>query len=111
MTDVNKLADSPAAKIVVGFIQAILIAAAVGAFNSVSSSLDSIKTQLGMFQTTVALHGQDIEGLKRSRDVQQKQVDDLRLLSQRHEFQLGMISEHRKGQTVAQSGQKWEPKQ
>lgn len=111
MTDVNKLADSPVLKVVIGFIQAILVAAAVGAFNSVTSSLESIKTQLGTFQTTIALQGQDIESLKRSRDVQQKQVDDLRLLSQRHEFQLGIISETRKGPTIAQSGPKWESRQ
>lgn len=116
MTDVVKLADSPALKIIIGFIQAVLVAAAIGAVNSITSSLESIKGQLSAFSTTVALQGQDIDGLKRSRDVLQKQVDDLRLQSQRHEFQLGMIQESRTStrvpsQAIARAEREWEPKQ
>lgn len=93
MAEVTKLAESPVLKVAIGFVQAMLVAAAVGAFNSVTTSLNSIQMQLGMFQTTVALHGQDIESLKISRDQHQKSIDDMRMQVQRNEIKIGVLTE------------------
>ena len=86
MTEVSRIADSTAFKVAVPILQAVLSAAAIGAFAYVVSSLGSLQVQLANYQTSQALIGQGVESLERARESTDKFVDSLRINSQRQEF-------------------------
>lgn len=93
MTEVSRIADSAAFKVAVPILQAVLSAAAVGAFTYVVSSLGSLQVQLATYQTNQALIGQRVESLERARESTDKFVDSLRINSQRQEFQINQVGE------------------
>ncbi|NWB92318.1 hypothetical protein [Pseudomonas agarici] len=93
MTEVSRIADSTAFKVVVPILQTILSAGAIGAFVYVVGSLGSLQMQLAAYQTNQALIGQRVDSLERSRESTDKLVDSLRTSDQRQEYQIGNMGE------------------
>lgn len=93
MTEVSRIADSMAFKVVVPILQTILSAGAIGAFVYVVGSLGSLQVQLAAYQTNQALIGQRVESLERSRESTDKFVDSLRVSTQRQEFKIEQVVE------------------
>lgn len=96
MTDVSKLADSTAFKLIVPVVQTILSGAAIGAFMYVTGSLTSLQTQLSGYQTNQALLTQRVDSLERTRESSDKFIDSLRSSDQRQDFQINALSDNLK---------------
>lgn len=93
MTDVSRIADSTAFKLVVPVVQTILSGGAIGAFMYVTGSLSSLQTQLSGYQTNQALLNQRVDSLERSRESGDKFIDTLRISDQKQDYRLDSITE------------------
>jgi outer membrane murein-binding lipoprotein Lpp len=93
MTDVSRIADSTAFKIVVPVLQTILSAAAIGAFVYVVGSLSTLQTTLNSYQTSQALLAARVDSLERTREASDKFIDTLRTSDQRQDYRLDSITE------------------
>jgi hypothetical protein len=92
MSEVSKVAENPIMKMVIGIAQALLIAIAIGSYRDISGSLEIIKTTINTFSTSLALMSQDVEGLKRSRDIQQTINETQRTEIQRQGYEITRLS-------------------
>jgi hypothetical protein len=93
MTDVSRLADSTAFKLIVPVVQTILSGAAIGAFMYVTGSLTSLQNQLSSYQTNQALLTQRVDSLERTRDTSDKFIDSLRSSDQKQDYRLDSLTE------------------
>ena len=93
MTDVSKLADSTAFKVVMPVLQNVLSAAAIGAFVYVVGALGTLQTTLNSYQTSQALLAARVDSLERSRDTGDKFIDSLRISDQKQDFKIDSITE------------------
>lgn len=93
MTDVSKIADSTAFKVVMPLLQNLLSAAAIGAFVYVVGALGTLQTTLNNYQTSQALLSARVDSLERSRDSGDKFIDTLRSSDQKQDYRLDSISE------------------
>lgn len=93
MTDVSRIADSTAFKVVVPVLQTILSAGAIGAFVYVVGSLSTLQASLNSYQTSQALLTQRVDSLERTREASDKFIDTLRSSDQRQDYQINSISE------------------
>ena len=92
MAEVSKMAENPITKFVIGVVQALLIAAAIGSYSGISGSLDTIKTQLSTINTDSALQKQRIDSLERSRDSQSTDIKALSTDTQRQGYDINQIN-------------------
>lgn len=93
MTDVSKIADSTAFKVVMPLLQNLLSAAAIGAFVYVVGALGTLQTTLNNYQTSQALLAARVDSLERSRDSGDKFIDTLRTSDQKQDFRLDSITD------------------
>lgn len=97
MTDASRIADSTWFKLFVPLLQTLLASVAVGAFMYVYGSIQSMQAQINSYQTNQALITQRVEGLERSRDANDRLVDNLRIDVQENKFRVAQIMEWQKG--------------
>lgn len=93
VVEASKLVDSPVAKLVFGVVQTLLCAAAIGSFQAVNGSLETIKSQLNTYQTSLALVTQRVESLERTRDARTPLLETLMRDNQKYGYQIEQIQD------------------
>jgi len=101
MTTTSSIADSTVFKLVIPVVQMVLSAGVIGAFTFVIGAISSLQTQLGNYQTSQALVLQRVDSLERSRDLNVKNIDVLRLNDQKQDFRLDSIADSLKSIVIS----------
>lgn len=82
MTEVARIADSTMFKLVAPIVQTIIGLGSIAAFGYVTSSLNSLQTQLSSYQTSQAVLIQRVDSLERQASSSEKLVDNNRMTIQ-----------------------------
>lgn len=93
MTEVSRIADSTMFKLVVPVLQTLIGLGAIGAFTYVTSSLNTIQSQLSNYQTNQAVLIQRVDSLERRVDASEKLTDSVRSTAQESKYQISSIME------------------
>lgn len=91
MTEVKKAAEHPMAKLGMQVFQALLIAACISTYTTISSSLKTIEGALNTLNTESALQKQRIDSLERNSSTQAAQIQALSTESQRQGYDIDSL--------------------
>ena len=93
MTEASRIADSTMFKLLAPIVQTIIGLGSIAAFGYVTSSLNSLQTQLSNYQTSQALLIQRVDSLERQASSSEKLVDNNRMTIQGLVYKMDTMNE------------------